>query len=78
VLGTPVAAKAPGATAFVSSGDGVTATSGSAVDMDVIRVPDRYLRTTSPSATLAIQSVGDDSLAPGMLAISIDQPGIAP
>lgn len=72
VLGTAVAAKSPGPTAYRASGDGVTPTSGSAVDMDVTRVPDRYLAAGTTSATLSVQAVGGDPIAPGMLAASVD------
>jgi len=44
----------------------------SAVDMDVVRIPDRYLR---PGATTAVVSVlAEQGAAVGVLAVSIDQP----
>ena len=74
VLGRPVASKRPGRKAYIASGDGRTRTSGSGVDMDVIRVPDRYLLPGSTAASLSIQVTGSDALAPGMLAVSVDLP----
>jgi hypothetical protein len=74
VLGASVNTKVPGAADFVSSGDGQTTSSGSAVDMDVIRIPDRYFRSAGPDVTLQVQVGGDDALVPGMLAVSIDVP----
>ncbi len=45
---------------------------GSAVDMDVVRVPDRYL---VPGATTAVVSVAAEGLvAAGVLAVSVEQP----
>ena len=72
VLGTPVETKAPGPGAYRASGDGSTPTSGSAVDMDVVRIPDRYLRSGSTSATLSLRAIGAP-VAPGMLAVSVDR-----
>lgn len=44
----------------------------STVDMDVVRIPDRYLR---PGATTAVVSVlAEQGAAVGVLAVSIDQP----
>ena len=55
-------------------------TSGSAVDMDVMRIPDRYLVAGRTSAVLSVRPVGDGAVAAGVLAVSIDQPspGVAP
>ena len=72
VLGTPVASKSPGPRAYLASGDGYTRSSGSGVDLDVIRVPDRYLVPGSTAGVLSVQVTGSDSLAPGMLAASVD------
>ncbi len=72
VLGTPVASKRPGPRAYLASGDGQTHTSGSGVDLDVIRIPDRYLVPGSTTGILSVQVTGSDSLAPGMLAASVD------
>ena len=72
VLGTPVTTKEPGPNAYRSSGDGRTTSSGSGVDIDVIRIPDRYLAPGMTGATLALQVTGSDALAPGMLAVSVD------
>ena len=77
VLGRPVASKRPGRKAYIASGDGRTPTSGSGVDMDVIRIPDRYLVPGSTAASLSIQVTGSDTLAPGMLAVSVDLPSVA-
>ena len=77
VLGTPVASKRPGPRQYRASGDGRTRTSGSGVDLDVIRVPDRYLIPGSNTASLAVQVTGRDTLAPGMLAASVDLPRTA-
>ncbi len=71
-LGAAVTAKDPGPTAYLSSADGTTPTSGSAVDLDIVRIPDRYLRAAPASTTLAVQTVADTTLAIGMLAVSID------
>jgi hypothetical protein len=72
VLGRPVAAKEPGRRAYRASGDGQTRSSGSGVDLDVIRIPDRYLAPGSTSGTLSILVTGSDALAPGVLAASVD------
>ena len=72
LLGTPVDTKAPGPGAYRASGDGTTPTSGSAVDMDVVRIPDRYFRAGSTSATLSLRAIGAP-VAPGMLAVSVDR-----
>jgi hypothetical protein len=77
VLGRPVASKRPGRNAYIASGDGRTRSSGSGVDMDVIRIPDRYLLPGSTAASLSLQITGSDALAPGMLAVSVDLP-VAP
>jgi hypothetical protein len=74
VLGAPVASKRPGPRAYVASGDGRTTSSGSGVDLDVIRIPDRYLVPGSTAGVLSVQVTGSDSLAPGMLAVSVDVP----
>jgi hypothetical protein len=77
-LGTPVATKTPGAAAYVAAKDGRTPTSGSAVDMDVVRIPDRYFVPGATSATLSLDAVGDKVVAAGMLAVSVDLPPTAP
>jgi Protein of unknown function (DUF3344) len=74
VLGTPVAAKRPGPRAYLAASDGATPSSGSAVDMDVVRIPDRYLVPGSGSAVLSA-STATGPLAVGMLAISADLKG---
>jgi hypothetical protein len=74
VLGTPVATKVPGAADFVSARDGRTPSSASAVDFDVIRIPDRYFVAGATSATLSLRSAGSNPLAVGMLAASVDLP----
>ncbi len=73
-LGRPVASKRPGRKAYIASGDGRTHSSGSGVDMDVIRIPDRYLLPGLTAASLSLQVTGSDALAPGMLAVSVDLP----
>jgi hypothetical protein len=74
MLGTPVASKNPGPRAYLASGDGRTRSSGSGVDLDVIRIPDRYLVAGSTAGVLSLQVTGSDSLAPGVLAVSVDLP----
>jgi hypothetical protein len=74
VLGRPVASKLPGRRGYVASGDGRTPSSGSGVDIDVIRIPDRFLVPGSTAARLSVQVTGSDTLAPGMLAVSVDLP----
>ena len=58
VLGSPVATKTPGAADYVAARDGRTPSSGSGVDFDVTRVPDRYFLAGTTSATLSLQSIG--------------------
>ena len=65
VLGTNVAAKAPGAADFVSSADGTTPSSGSGVDIDVIRIPDRYLRTAGTRPVLRVRATEADAVGAG-------------
>ena len=77
-LGSPVATKTPGAAEFVAVRDGRTPTSGSAVDMDVVRIPDRYFLPGATSATLSVDAAGDDVVAVGMLAVSVDLPPQTP
>ena len=72
VLGAPVATKSPGPAAYRASGDGITPTSGSAVDMDVTRIPDRYFAAGTTSATLSVRTTGGEPIAPGVLAVSVD------
>ena len=74
VLGTSVATKSPGAGDFRSSGDGRTPASGSGVDLDVIRIPDGYLRAAGADAVVSVQLTGGEALAPSMIAVSIDVP----
>jgi hypothetical protein len=74
VLGTPVRSKQPGRRDYLASGDGQTRSSGSGVDIDVLRIPDRYLVAGSTAGTLSVQVTGADTLAPGMLAVSVDLP----
>jgi hypothetical protein len=74
VLGTPVATKWPGPHAYLAASDGATPGSGSAVDMDVVRIPDRYLVPGSTSAVLSA-STATEPLVVGMLAISADLTG---
>jgi hypothetical protein len=78
VLGSPVATKSPGAADFVTSRDGRTPSSGSGVDFDVNRVPDRYLVAGTTAATLSLQSAGRSPIAVGMLAVSVDLPATPP
>ena len=77
-LGTPVQTKAPGPLDYRSSADGVTPSSTSAVDMDVTRIPDRYLVPGMTSATVSVDVVGDGAVAAGVIAVSVDQSGVAP
>jgi hypothetical protein len=76
VLGTNVATKTPAT--LLSTSDGRTPTSGSGVDIDVIRIPDRHLRTVGSRPTLRVRASADDALAPVVLAVSIDVPREAP
>ena len=73
-LGTAVSTKQPGSDAYVSSRDGRTPSSGSGVDMDVTRIPDRYLLPGMTSATLSMRALGSTPIATGVLATSIDLP----
>jgi hypothetical protein len=74
VLGTPVVTKRPGPRAYLAARDGVTPSSGSAVDMDVVRIPDRYLVPGSDSMVFSA-TTATEPLAVGMLAISADLTG---
>jgi hypothetical protein len=73
-LGAPVATKDPGPDDYAASTDGVTPRSGSGVDFDVMRVPDRYFVPGATSAVLSLQAAGARPFAVGMLAASIDLP----
>ena len=77
-LGTPVQTKVPGPLDYRSSADGVTPSSTSAVDMDVTRIPDRYLLPGMTSATVSVDVVGDGAVAAGVIAVSVDQSVVAP
>ena len=77
-LGTPVQTKAPGPLDYRSSADGVTPSSTSAVDMDVTRIPDRYLVPGMTSATVSVDVVGEGAVAAGVIAVSVDQTVVAP
>jgi hypothetical protein len=72
VLGTPVSSKRPGPRAYLASSDGSSRSSGSGVDIDVVRIPDRYLLPGSTAGSLSVQVTGSDALAPGVLAVSVD------
>jgi hypothetical protein len=78
VLGATVSAKEPGSADFVSSADGSTSTSGSGVDIDVIRIPDRSLRTAGSRPVVRVRATAADALAPAVLAVSIDVPREVP
>ncbi len=73
-LGTPVVTKRPGPRAYLAAGDGATPSSGSAVDMDVVRIPDRYLVPGSESMVFSA-TTATEPLAVGMLAVSADLKG---
>jgi hypothetical protein len=73
-LGAAVTTKDPGPDAYVSSRDGRTPSSGSGVDMDITRIPDRYLLPGMTSATLSMRALGSTPIATGVLAASIDLP----
>ena len=45
--------------------------------MDVVRIPARYFRPGATTATLRLDAVGDDVVAAGMLAVSVDLPPTA-
>ncbi len=72
-LGAPVVDKVPGPSSYVSAADGRTPTSGSGVDMDVIRIPDRYLRLVEGRAVLALHPAVGATVVPIVLAASIDE-----
>jgi Protein of unknown function (DUF3344) len=74
VLGSPVEAKRPGPRAYLAASDGTTPSSGSAVDMDVVRIPDRYFVPGSGSAVFSA-STATGPLTIGMLAMSADLKG---
>jgi hypothetical protein len=44
----------------------------SGVDMDVVRIPDGYLTTSGDRTVVALRTAGGGSLAPAMLAVSVD------
>jgi hypothetical protein len=44
----------------------------SVVDMDVVRIPDGYLSAGGDTAVISLRTAGGGSLAPGMVAMSID------
>ncbi len=73
-LGSPVATKVPGAADFVVARDGSTPSSGSGVDFDITRVPDRYFVAGATSGSLSLHSTGRKPVAVGVLAMSIDLP----
>jgi hypothetical protein len=77
VLGAPVEAKRPGPTSYLASSDGTTVSSGSAVDIDVVRIPDRYLATGSTTVRLSVIAA-DEPIAIGMLAVSANLTEAAP
>jgi hypothetical protein len=77
-LGTPVQTKTPGPVDYRASSDGITPSSTSAVDMDVTRIPDRYLVPGMTSATVSVDVVGDENVAAGVIAVSVDQPEVEP
>lgn len=70
-LGAPVATKAPGPADYTASSGGAIS-SGSGVDLDISRIPDRYLDAGVTDATISVRSVADRTLAPGLLAVSVD------
>jgi hypothetical protein len=74
VLGAPVEAKRPGPAGYVASSDGTTVSSGSAVDVDVLRIPDRYLVAGSTTTRLSVIAA-DEPVAIGMLAVSANLAG---
>jgi hypothetical protein len=76
VLGAPVNTKRPGPTRYVASSNGTSVSSGSAVDVDVLRVPDRYLVAGSRSARLSVIAA-DGPIAIGMLGVAVDLAGAA-
>jgi hypothetical protein len=72
LLGTPVVSRLPGPIDPRSSADGNAPTSGSGVDMDVMRIADGYLQPGAQSAVISV--VAGDDVAVAVLAASIDQP----
>jgi hypothetical protein len=78
VLGAPVASKRPGPSGYFASSDGATASSGSAVDIDVIRIPDRYLVEGPSTSTVEVRTVADHPVAVGVLAVSADLGDVTP
>ena len=77
-LGTPVQTKVPGPLDYRSSADGATTTSASAVDMDITRIPDRYLVPGMTNTTVTVDALDDGAVAAGVIAVSVDQPVVAP
>jgi hypothetical protein len=57
---------------------GSTVAIGSGVDVDVVRIPDRYLRAAGPRPVVRIEPASGEVLAPSVVAVSIDVPGGAP
>jgi hypothetical protein len=55
---------------------GTSLSPGAGVDMDVIRIPDRYLRAAGGEAVLQVRATGRDTLAPGVIAVAVDMPGV--
>ena len=53
-----------------------TGPAASSVDLDVVRIPDRYLVPASTSAVVSV--VSDADVAVGVLAVSVDQPARGP
>ena len=48
------------------------------VDMDVVRIPDGYLSTGGDEAVISLRTAGGGSLAPGMVAMSVDVESAGP
>ena len=59
-------------TDFRSSADGATPSSGSGVDMDVIRIPDRFLRAAGAEAVVQRPGHRRRHAGAGVIAVSID------
>jgi hypothetical protein len=62
----------------VASTDGSTPSSGSGVDFDVTRVPERYFVAGATSATLGVHVTGRAPVAVSVLAASVDLPAPSP
>ena len=75
-LGAPVTSKSPGPADYLAARDGATVSSGSGVDFDVTRVPERYFVAGTTATTLSLQVAGRGPVAVGVLGASVDLPPV--